>query len=108
MSLELAGYQRRALRAAAHDLDPVVHVGQGGVGDSLLKSVDEALTAHELIKMRFVDHKEQKKQLAAEIAAKLDAAVAGVVGHVAILYRPHPDPKERRIVVPDRDTSDPA
>lgn len=108
MTLELAGYQRRALRAAAHALDPVVHVGSGGVSDSLLKSVDEALTAHELIKVRFVDHKDEKKEIAAELAARLDAAVAGTVGHVAILYRPHPEAAKRRIVVPQRDDSEPA
>lgn len=108
MTLELAGYQRRALRAAAHALDPVVHVGAQGVSETVLKSVDEALTAHELIKMRFVDHKDEKKTIAADVAAKLDAVVAGTVGHVAILYRPHPEESKRRIVVPQRDDSEPA
>ena len=108
MTLELAGYQKRALRAAAHDLDPVVHVGKDGMSDTLLQAADEALLAHELIKVRFVDHKSEKKSFAADLAERLDAAVAGTVGHIAILYRPHPEADKRRIHVPRREGSDPA
>ena len=108
MTLELAGYQRRALRGAAHALDPVVHVGKDGLSDTLVAAVEEALLAHELIKVRFVDHKSEKKEIAADLAERLGAAVAGTVGHVAILYRPHPEEAKRRIHLPTRDASDPA
>ena len=108
MSMDLAGYQRRALRAAAHGLQPVAHVGKDGLSDTLVASVDEALAAHELIKVRFVDHKDDRKELAAALADRLDAGVAGVVGHVAILYRPHPEPDERRVHLPRREDSGPA
>ncbi|HKK71535.1 MAG TPA: ribosome assembly RNA-binding protein YhbY [Candidatus Krumholzibacteria bacterium] len=103
MSLDLAGYQRRALRAAAHDLQPVAHVGKDGLSETFLRSVDEALAAHELIKVRFVDHKDERKEMAARLAERLDAAVAGVVGHVAILYRPHAEPEKRRVELPRRE-----
>ena len=63
----------------------------------------EALAAHELIKVRFVDDKERRRELAAELAEAVEAGLAGVVGHVAILYRPHPDAKKRRIELPQRD-----
>ena len=108
MSLDLAGFQRRALRAAAHSLQPVAHVGKEGLSESCLKSVEQALAANELIKVRFVDHKDDRKELAAELAAKLDAGLAGVVGHVAILYRPHAEPAKRKVHVPTRGESDPA
>lgn len=101
--MELAGYQRRALRAAAHGLSPIAQVGKDGLSDALVESVGEALRAHELIKVRFVDHKEDRRALADDLAAALDAAVAGVVGHVAILYRPHPDPDRRRVHLPRRE-----
>jgi RNA-binding protein len=101
--MELAGYQRRALRAAAHGLQPLVHVGKDGLADNVLESVREALAAHELIKVRFVDDKERRRELAAELAEAVDAALAGVVGHIAILYRPHPEEAKRRIRVPQRD-----
>lgn len=103
MMLELAGYQRRALRALAHGLEPIVHIGKEGFGDGARRSLEEALSAHELIKVRFVDQKDQRKELAAEIAEAMGAALAGVVGHVAILYRPHAKPEKRKIQVPQRE-----
>jgi RNA-binding protein len=101
--MELAGYQRRALRAAAHGLQPLVQVGKDGLAENVLKSVREALAAHELIKVRFVDEKERRREIAAELAEAVDAALAGVVGYVAILYRPHPDEAKRRVHLPQRD-----
>lgn len=101
--MELAGYQRRALRAAAHDLSPIAQVGKEGLTANVLRSIREALDAHELIKVRFVDQKEQRRELAAELAEAVEAGLAGVIGHVAILYRPHPDPDRRRVHLPVRD-----
>lgn len=101
--MELEGYQRRALRALAHGLDPLVQVGKEGLTANVLKSVTQALAAHELIKVRFMDQKERRREVAEELAAAVDAALAGVVGHVAILYRPHKDPAKRRIELPRRD-----
>jgi RNA-binding protein len=101
--MDLAGYQRRALRAQAHDLQPIAFVGKDGIGEGVVQSVSEALSAHELIKVRFVDLKRERRDAAQELADAVDAAVAGVVGHVAILYRPHPDVARRRIELPTRD-----
>lgn len=103
--LELKGFQRRWLRGRAHGLDPVVHVGKSGLGDALLRQVDEALGAHELIKLRFVEPREKgpKQELAGQICEALGAGLAGMVGHVAILYRPHPDPAERAFELPRRE-----
>lgn len=103
--LELRGFQRRWLRGRAHDLDPVVHVGKSGLGDALLRQVDEALGAHELIKLRFVEPREKgpKQELATRICEELGAGLAGLVGHVAILYRPKEDPAERAFELPSRE-----
>jgi RNA-binding protein len=86
----------------------VAHVGKDGLSDTLVTSVDEALAAHELIKVRFVDHKDDRKEMAAALADRLHAGVAGVVGHVAILYRPHAEPGKRRVHLPRREDSGPA
>ena len=102
--MELAGYQRRALRAAAHDLQPLVHIGKEGLAENVLKSVREALAAHELIKVRFIDQKERRREVAEELATAVGAALAGVVGHVAILYRANPDKDKRRVKLPQRES----
>lgn len=99
---KLRGADRRYLRSQAHHLKPVVQIGQNGVTEAVLTTIDQNLTAHELIKVRFGDHKDAKQALTAEIAEALGAEVAGIVGHVAILYRPHPETGERRIKLPRR------
>lgn len=96
----LTGADRRFLRAQAHGLRPAVQIGKAGVTDTVIASVDQSLLAHELIKVQFVDFKEEKKALIADIAARTGAEIAGIIGHQAILYRPHPDPARRRIRLP--------
>lgn len=103
----LTGYQKKYLRGVAHKLKPVVMVGQKGATPALFKSVEAALMAHELIKVRFVEtrEREQKSRIITEISAKTGCEIAGTIGHTAILYRPHPDPDKRRIIFP-RKSSD--
>ena len=96
----LTSIQRKYLRSLAHHLDPLVLVGKQGVTDTLIAAADDALLAHELIKVRFNDHKDEKKALVQKIAEGTGAQVAGIVGHVATLYRPHPEEDKRRIVLP--------
>lgn len=99
---ELKGSQRKYLRGLAHNLNPAAFVGQKGVTDSLMEEIDGALKASELIKIKFVDHKEKevKTALVEEIAKQAHCHLAGMIGHVAILYRQHPDPEKRRIKLP--------
>ena len=104
---KLTGYQKKYLRGLAHKLKPVVMVGQKGATPALFKSVEAALMAHELIKIRFVEprEREQKSRIITEITTQTGCEIAGTIGHTAILYRPHPDPDKRRIVLP-RKSSD--
>ncbi len=97
---QLTGQQRKYLRGLAHAMQPVVQVGQGGLSDALVAAVDQGLTDHELIKVRFGDFKEQRRELSVAVAERVGAEVAGLIGHVVILYRPRPDPEKRRIVLP--------
>lgn len=101
-SVPLDGFLRKFLRGRAHTLQPVVLVGRDGVGASLLKEVDQALEDHELIKIKFNDHKEEKRELVDLIAQETGSSVAGMVGHVAIFYRPRHDPAKRTLVLPKR------
>ena len=93
---KLSARNRRTLKQAAHDLKPVVLVGKEGVGKTLVQAVVEALEAHELIKVRFVEHKDDRKVLTGQLSERASAAVVGVIGHVTILYRPQSDPEKRK------------
>ena len=98
----LAGFQRKFLRGRAHALQPVVLVGREGVSANLLQEVDRALEDHELIKIKFNDHKEQKAELVTQMTQETGSVLAGMVGHVAIFYRPRQDPAKRTLHLPQR------
>ncbi len=74
----------------AHALEPVVHVGHGGVSDGVVRAVEQALLDHELIKVRLHEPADKKGEAEA-LAVATDSALCGLVGHTIILYRPHPD-----------------
>ncbi|MEE4356587.1 MAG: YhbY family RNA-binding protein [Desulfococcaceae bacterium] len=100
----LKGFQKKYLRGLAHDVKPVVTLGQRGITETLLLSVNDALNTHELIKIKFNDFKEkaQKEEIMAVICQKTGGEMAGMIGHVAILYRRHPDPEKRKISLPEK------
>jgi len=95
--MALKGSERRKLKSMAHSLQPVVQIGKQGLSAEVLTEIDRALLAHELIKLRFQDYKDEKKEICAEVSERLQAENIGTVGHVAILFRPHPDPEKRKI-----------
>ena len=101
---ELEGFQKKHLRGLAHKLQPVVYVGQKGGTDAVIDSLKDALSAHELVKVKFVENKEKdaKKMISAELEKRTGSRLAGLIGHVAIFFRPHPDPDKRKIVLPQR------
>ena len=89
--------QRKQLRALAHSLDPVVFIGKQGLTEGVIAAIVKALAAHELIKVRFLEGKEEKRELTDKISEATGAEIAGLIGHVAILYKEHPEPKKRQI-----------
>lgn len=97
---ELTGKQKRFLRAMAHDLKPQIHVGRQGLSEALLAQTEEALEHHELVKVKFVDFKDEKMELAKELEERLDCEVAGKIGHHVLLFRTAREPEHRSIKLP--------
>ena len=90
--LELTPAQRRALRARAHHLDPVVAIGQHGLTPAVLREIDVALKAHELIKVRvFGDDREAREALLQEVCAAVEAAPVQHLGKLLVIWRENPD-----------------
>ncbi len=85
--MELTSKRRAELKAKAHELDPVAHIGKYGVTPESLAHIDKALADHELIKVKFLGFKERRAELSGEIAGATGATVVDVIGNVAILYR---------------------
>ena len=77
----------RELKARSQKLKPVIHVGHDGITDAVVAALDQALSDHGLVKVRFTDHKSERKQLAADLAARTNSRQILLVGHTATLYR---------------------
>lgn len=97
----LTGSQREYLRSKAHHLKPLVFIGHQGVTESVIAAVEENLLAHELIKVKFNDLKDQKRPLTEEVARRTESELVGMVGNIATLYRQHPEPEKRRVDLPE-------
>lgn len=97
--MPLTGAAARELRALAHDLDPVVQVGKGGVTKKLVAAVAQALHDHELIKVKVLSEAPiERKIAAAQLASQTAAEVVQVIGRVVVLYKPRP--KKPTIKIP--------
>lgn len=84
----LTGKQKRYLRSEAHHLDPIFQVGKGGVNDHLIKSIQEALEARELIKVSILqNHMDDKDETATAIAEQAGAELVQVIGRTVVLYK---------------------
>ena len=90
MAEELSNRERRELKARAQRLKPMLKVGKEGLSPAFLKAVDDALGHHELVKLKFDDFKEQKKELGPKLAGDVSAALIMQVGHVVVLFRRKP------------------
>jgi len=102
MTISLTGQQRKHLRGMAHAFKPVVLIGARGFTEAVADTLNEALRDHELVKVKFNDNKAKdfKLKTIAALEDATGAAMVGMIGHVAIFFRPHPEPEKRKIVLP--------
>ena len=80
--------QRAYLRGLANPLETIAQIGKGGVTDATVASVDEALLARELVKLRVLETcPESSREAAQVLAEKLSADIVQVIGTRFVLYR---------------------
>lgn len=77
----------RELKSRSQKLKPVIQVGHDGITGALVAALDQAISDHRLVKVRFTDHKSERKQLAAELASRTSSRQILLVGHTVTLYR---------------------
>lgn len=87
---KLTNTQIRELKARGQLLKPTLKVGKEGLTPQFITALDDALKHHELLKVKFADLKEQKKELAPQLAEKTGSQLVMRVGNVAVLYRARP------------------
>ena len=90
--IELTPEQRRALRAAAHHLHPVVSIAGKGLSETVLKEIDRCLKTHELIKVKLHGiERDEREALLNEVCGQLDCAPVQHIGNILILWRENPE-----------------
>lgn len=87
--LTLSSSERSALRARAHELSPVVMIGDAGLTEAIIKETENSLLVHELIKIRvFSDEKQIRAEYAEALCSRTGAALVQHIGKLLVLYRP--------------------
>lgn len=88
-ALTLTPAEKKALKAQAHALDPVVLIGDKGLTENVIKEIDMNLGVHALIKVRVAgDDREARLEYAANICEATGAALVQHIGKLLVLYRP--------------------
>jgi RNA-binding protein len=88
--MPLTNAKIRELKARAQLMKPTLKVGHDGLSEQFIAALDVALKQHELVKVKFSDHKEEKKTLSPQLAEKTGSELIMRVGNVAVLYRAKP------------------
>lgn len=87
--INLTGKQKRYLRGLGSTIDPIIHVGKGGVIPGVLQQAEDALEARELVKVKVLNNcLEDRKEVAEELASQSSSALVQVIGRTFLLYRP--------------------
>ena len=103
--MDLTSKQRAQLRGLANGIDTIVQVGKDGIGENLVKQVNDALEARELVKGRVLENSMlTPREVAEELAVKARAEVVQVIGTKFVLYRQshRKDLKDPIVLVKDR------
>lgn len=105
--IELTPIERRALRATAHPLQPVVAISTHGLTAAVLNEIDVSLKAHELIKVKLHGiERDDRPALLAAICTELNCAPVQQIGNILVLWRENPEkaapaaPRPRRKAPP--------
>ncbi|CUM93069.1 MULTISPECIES: ribosome assembly RNA-binding protein YhbY [Turicibacter] len=95
----LTGKQKSYLKGLSHNMQPIIQIGKNGVNEMLVKTIEDALEARELIKISVLQNcLEEPKTMAIDIADVLEAEVVQVIGRTIILYKQ--SRKKKQIVLP--------
>lgn len=95
----LTGKQKSYLKGLSHNMQPIIQIGKNGVNEMLVKTIEDALEARELIKISVLQNcLEEPKTMAIDIADVLQAEVVQVIGRTIIFYKQ--SRKKKQIVLP--------
>jgi RNA-binding protein len=86
----LTNAQVRQFKARAQKMKATIKIGKEGLSPQFLRALDDALKHRELVKVKFDNFKDRKKELTPQLAEKTGSYLVTRVGNVVVLYRPAP------------------
>ena len=92
----LTNPQIRSFKAQAQQLKVTLKIGKEGISPQFLAALDDELNRHGLVKVKFDDFKERKKELTPQLAEKSGSHLVTRVGNVVVLYRPKPVEEKKK------------
>ena len=88
--------KKKALKAAGHNLKPVITIGMNGLSESLLSEFEKTIDHHELIKIRIrISDKSSRKELIEELCRKSKSQIISAIGSTAIVFRKNPKSQKK-------------
>ena len=94
MFMMLTKPQIRHLRSLAHHLKPVLLIGVKGITENILAELNQALEAHELIKISIAGaNKDERQVMTDELCQASNAQLVQIIGRISILYKPNKKPR---------------
>ena len=94
--IALTSKQRALLKALAHPLKPLWHIGKEGVTGTIMEGVREAFNTRELLKIKVLEAAPQSaKEVGEDLSWRLEGVeLVQVIGRTIVLYRRHPSKPE--------------
>jgi len=84
------------MKTKAHDLKPVIMIGQAGLTEAVSKEIELALDIHELIKIKVRAEREDRKQIQQQICTETNAELIQSIGQVIVIYRKKPEQAKKK------------
>lgn len=101
----LTGKQKRYLRSLAHHYQPIMQIGKSGITENFIKTFDDALEAHELVKVSVLpSYNDKKNNFCDELCKNTNCDLVQIIGNQLIFYREsRKKDKEKRIKLPSHE-----
>ena len=80
--------QKTKLKKQAHTLKPLIQIGKKGLTNEQITTIANDLKHHQLIKIKFNDHKTKKKEISQKISKETESTIIDIIGNTLILYKP--------------------
>ena len=88
---DMTALRRKALKARAHSLHPILQLGEKGLTDAVVAEIERALGAHELVKIRAAPFNREERDVAlVSICERTGAEAVQHIGKILVVYRQKP------------------